>query len=100
MREIRTPIAFLLRRGTKRCHPFMFSEDLHCVENFRVTTVYYSTTLLPPRVDQTQGLTAPSMSVAPTARFGATVRVSRDTRMNVPFRVVVTNLLWDSVKRI
>jgi hypothetical protein len=31
VRGIRTPVAFLLRRGTSRYHPFMFSEDLHCV---------------------------------------------------------------------
>ena len=45
-----------------------------------------STTLLPPSLGQRKGLTAPSMSVAPTAQFGATVRVSRDTRINVPFQ--------------
>ena len=58
-----------------------------------------TTTLLPPFLGQRKGLTAPSMSVAPTARFGATVRVSRDTRINVQFRVVVTTLLLDGNER-
>ena len=45
-----------------------------------------SAALLPPFFDQKKGLTAPSMSVVPTARFGATAHVSRDTWVNVPFQ--------------
>lgn len=80
----------LLREGFTPC----YHAEVPTTTNECGYYIGCTTALLPPFFGQKKGLTAPSISVELTARFGATARVSRGTRVNVPFRSG-DNLLWE-----